>query len=638
MPLAELEGDRIVVRTDYRDRDLIRAVPGAKYDAKESHAWTLPCTWSACLTLRGFFRERLEVGPLLAKWALNHYEEFVQPAMELRDVLDAEGEDFLYGFQRAGVQFLTHARRALLTDDMGTGKTVQTIRTMRRLTYAGEDVFPAIVVCPNNVKGTWIKEFERWWPDVGVEALDGGRVGRLKQIERVAQNDAQVLVANWEALRMHSRLAPYGSIRLKRCWVCDKSLRDVYVAARATMQDAQTLYDSEPESEELAAVLAAAQAEFKKVDRSYGQQNCERCSRELNEIPWASIVGDEIHRAKDPKAKQTRALWALRTNDTLFRYGLTGTPIADTPQDLWPALHFIDPEQWPSRSQYIDRWCLTVYNPFGGMDVVGLKPETREEFFRITDPHVRRMPKKLVLSQLPDKTYSTRYVDMAPKQKKAYDSMREDMLAQIGSAAGDEQRLIAVNPLTQLTRLIQFSSAYAELDAEGNVHLTDPSCKLDALMEILEEAQGRPLVVFAQSRQLIELAAVKLDKNKITYGKIVGGQHVADRQRQIDNFQNGHYTAMLVTVQAGGEGITLTRADTAVFLQRSWSMIQNNQAEDRIHRIGAEVHDAIHIIDVISRGTIEEGQRLALSAKEERMEEVVRDEAAIKRLVIQGVI
>lgn len=612
MALAERSNDHIVVQTEYRDKDLIRAVPGARYDVT-SHTWSLPLCWSACLTLRGLFRERLEIGPELFAWAAKYRSTYVEPAMAMRDSTTADGDPVLYPFQRAGVQFLRHARTALLCDEMGVGKTVQAIRTLAEHVRNGENPFPALVVCPNGVKSTWRKEFATWWPGVEVEILDGGRVQRLAQIQRVADGEAHVLVANWEALRFHSRLAPYGSTRLKHCIVCDPTLR------------------GDPA-----------------VEKKHKQANCERCSRELNDIPWTSVVADEIHRAKNPSAKQTRALWALATDATKFRYGLSGTPIANAPQDLWSALHFIDPNQWPVRSKYLDRWCLQSFNPFGGMTVIGLKPETKEEFFAITDPHVRRMPKALVLTQLPPKTYVARFIDMTPKQRKAYVTMRDDMVSQIDDAGGGD-RLVAVNPLTQLTRLGQFASAYAELvqtpvkdSTTGQTvmkveaKLAEPSNKIDALLEILDEVGDKPVGVFAQSRQLIELASARLTKHGISHVLIVGGQTADQRQHSIDKFQAGEVRAVLATVGAGGIGITLTRGDTCVFLQRSWSMVENAQAEDRFHRIGSEIHENITIIDIISKGTVEEGQRDALDAKTDRMQEVLRDADLLKRILGKG--
>jgi SNF2 family DNA or RNA helicase len=595
MTLADISGGLLYVQTEYRDADLIRAVPGARWD-KLNRVWTTPLSWGSCLTLRGLFRDRLEIGPELQRWAWEHRAQIVEPALKLRTQLEGElvtaDADRLYGFQRSGVLFLAHVRRALLLDEMGTGKTIQGIYTLRTLhEREGEDVFPALVVCPNSMKSTWVREFGQWWPGVRVAMLDGSKVKRLKVIEAVKAGDVDVLVVNWEGLRGHSKLAKYGSTELRGCSNCGVSSGD--------------------------------------------PKNCQRCPRELNEIAWTAIIADEVHRAKDPKAQQTRALWALATDATTIRIAATGTPIADAPDDLWPALHFLDQQAWPSKTKYVDRWCLASFNPFGGMTVVGLKPETKDEFFAITDPMTIRRPKSLVLSQLPPKQYQTRYVDMAPKQAKAYAQMRDEMITELTATDGLADRVVAFNALSQLTRLTQFACAYAEVNGD-EVRLTTPSNKIDALMEIIEELSGKPVVIFAQSRQLIELAAERLEKDGISYSMIVGGQTAAVRESNIKAFQvDGRSQVMLCTIQAGGTGLTLTRADTLVFLQRSWSMIDNSQAEDRVHRIGSEVHESINIIDVVSNGTVEIAQREALNAKSDRAQEFVRD-AQLLKMMLKG--
>ena len=499
----------------------------------------------------------------------------------------------MYPFQEAGALFLAFAKKAMLLDSMGTGKTRQTIETLKLIWTMGDNPFPAIVVCPNNMTLTWKKEFERWWP--GVECVvigheEGkktklGAVGRRKQIE----SPAHVKIINYESVRSHSRLAPYGSIRLRRCEVCDPTLVGM---------------------------------------KGYTQARCEHCKKELNQITWKTVIVDEAHRLKEPKTKQTRSCWALRTDETEQVFALTGTAIANAPHDLYGALHLISPKEFPSRVKYIDRYTLTSFNIFGGMQVLGLREDTKKEFFDIVDPRMRRMPKEAVLPHLPKKTYSERYVAMPKKQGDAYRQMEQGLIAQVG-----EGLAVAMNPLVQLTRLTQFASANAEITDEGEIRLAEPSNKIDALMDLLNDMGDDPLVVFAQSRQLIELAAKRLEKADISYELIVGGQTAEERERAKDNFQSGRVRVILCTIAAGGIGITLTRAATACFLQRSWSMVDNSQAEDRVHRIGSEIHDKVEIIDIISIGTLEERQRTMLGQKADRLEEVMRDKETLLRLL-----
>ncbi len=555
------EGERIAIHSEYRERDLCKQVPGSRWD-KDQKIWTVPLSWGSCIALRGVFGSDLTIGEQLAAWSWAEYESRVQPAEAVRTSLEAPDlmaeEPKLYPFQRSGVRFLETAKRALIADEMGTGKTIQILRALER-----QGARRTLVVCPNSTKYNWAKETERWTSMTPI-VVDGTAAKRRKQIAEAADVEAAVVIINWESLRLHTRSEGYGNMALS---------------------------------------------------------DTEKAPKELNEIEWDAIVADEAHRAKNPKAKQTRALWAV-SRDAEIRIAATGTPIANHPGDLWSIMNFVAPEDFPTKTKYIDRYCATSFNPFGGMDITGVKASTAEEFAHIVDSRMIRRVKDVVLTQLPSKVYSTRELTMSAKQAKAYRQMADSMLAELE----DGELVTATNPLSQMTRLSQFSCAYAEMDDEGNVTLSDPSNKIDAMMDIVDEAEGQPIVVFAESRQLIRIAQERLEKANVPYGIVAGDITPAQRQEHIDAFQAGKLPVMLVTVGAGGEGITLTAARVGVFLQRSWSMVKNKQAEDRIHRPGAEVHDSIEIIDLVTKGTIEEYRATKLLEKGGRLQEVVRDE------------
>ncbi len=330
---------------------------------------------------------------------------------------------------------------------------------------------------------------------------------------------------------------------------------------------------------------------------------------------------------KDPKAAQTRALWAVM-HQAEFRYLMTGTPIAQNIGDLWSLLHGVEPTWFPAKTKFLDRHAQTSLNHFGGLDVHGIKPETKDEFFKIVDPLIRRIPKEAALPQLPPKLpVQIRHTSMTPKQKKAYVEMRDTMIAQLNDL------LVAPNPLSQLTRLSQFAAASAEIAEDGSIRLAAPSAKVDDLADLLEETGDEPLVVAAVSRQLIELASERLTKLKIGHGLVTGAQSVYERQEAVRRFQEGHLRVIMLTLGAGAEGITLTRASRMLFMQDSYSAIQNQQAEDRIHRIGSEIHDSIQIIKQITPDTVEETKQEILATKGMRMEEVVRDRETLLKLL-----
>jgi SNF2 family DNA or RNA helicase len=580
LPLAELNTakNRIDVRMNYIEREQISQLPGARYDRIDK-TWTAPVSWASCIVLRGLFGSELEIGPELHRWTWNEYRTRIAPALRTRDTLqddtpfpdlDAveEGSTLkLYPYQRVDVSFLSANRRALLAQPPGLGKSPVTIRTLQVLAKQGLDPFPALVVCPNSLKYTvWAREFERWAPEVTVQVVDGSAAKRRKQLSE----PADVFVLNWEGLKLHSRLSGYGTIAL-----------------------------SEKDKEE----------------------------KELNKLDIRTVICDEMHKLKDPRAQQSRAAWHL-AHQAEYCFGLTGTPVGNNVGDLWSIMHAIERDWFPRRTKFLDRYAVTQLNYFGGHEILGINDHNKAELFSILDPLMRRVPKTAALPQLPPKLpVQYRHTPMGAKQAKAYKEMEETMIARLNEI------LVAPSPLAALTRLFQFAAAGAEIDERGRVRLSVPSPKVDDMVELLEELGEEPLVVAAVSRQLIDLASERLTKLKIPHGLITGAQGSALRAQAVDDFQNGKTRVMLMTIGAGAEGITLTRADTMLFMQRDFSEIKNAQAEDRIHRIGSERHACVRIIDQITPGTVEERKIDLLRVKQGRMEEVVRDKDALLKLL-----
>jgi SNF2 family DNA or RNA helicase len=595
MPVSvELDepGTHIYISADWRFKELCKSIPGATYDSKYE-MWKLPVSWSACLALRSTFRDDLVLGEKLSAWAVNERANRVDLANALRDLEqlpDGEGDQDLFPHQRAGVKFLSTAKRALLADEPGLGKTAQAIRALKAIQDNGEAVFPAMIVCPNTLKKNWQREFKKWWPEVKVQVIKGTATQRRKQFEE----EADVYVINWESLRSHSRLSPYGAIALARCSECGGH------------------------------------------DERVTEARCEVHIRELNTIDFKSVIADEIHRSKDPKSKQTRALWSA-TGNAQIRFALTGTPVANNVLDMWPILHWLSPEEWPSRTRWIERMIDTMLNAFGGMMVLGVKPSMEAEFQATINPRMRRMLKARVLPWLPEMVFERRDIEMSAKQKKAYEQMRDTMIAELEGGGG---AVVAPSVLTQTTRLNQLASSFAEITVdettlEEKVILSEPSCKVDAVMDDIKSGDfgDDSVAVCAVSRQLIELLSARMTKEGIAHGLITGAQSEEERQKAIDDFQSGRIKWILFTAQAGGVGVTLTAGRRLVMLQRPWSLVDHKQALDRIHRIGSEIHDSVIIMDYVTEGTIEERVLQVLETKADNFEQIVHDKAKLLELL-----
>jgi SNF2 family DNA or RNA helicase len=189
---------------------------------------------------------------------------------------------------------------------------------------------------------------------------------------------------------------------------------------------------------------------------------------------------------------------------------------------------------------------------------------------------------------------------------------------------------------------MQFASSHAEMEITGEdeygelkyqVHLIEPSNKIDELLTVMEECEDEPIAVFAPSRQLIEMASRRLVKIDIPHGLVTGKVSEFRRQESIDDFQEGRTQLILCTSGAGGTGITLTAAPVLVRLQRSWRQDENEQTVGRVHRHGSEVHEHVRVIDLISPDTVEDRQLEVLAGKFGNMQSICRDQETMRYIL-----
>lgn len=476
-----------------------------------------------------------------------------------------------YTWQAAGADLIAELGSVLITDEPGTGKTTSTVLGLVERELRGQPAFPAVVVAPASVVDPWVQAVRDWAPHLRVAAWRG------------------------PARQRHQRIGT----------------ADVYVVS----------YDT-------------ARADLPASDK--GPQHL------LKVLP-VSAVADECHLLKNPQAARSKAFRRLaraahgRGGAVV---GLSGTPITHSPTDLWPMLVALAPGAFPSRERWVNRYCQALPGEYAD-EVFGLLPAREPEFRLSLLGQHRRVAKADVLTELPPKVYSTRSVELPPKWREVYDDMEDSMLAELPTG----EALSAMSVLAKLTRLSQLSSAPAdvtttwETDAEGfeqkhvSVQLKGPSWKVEALLEILAERPGEPVVCFAPSRQLIALAGAAAVEAGHRVGYIVGAQSQTQRTQTVTDFQAGRLDLICVTTGAGGVGITLTAASTCVFLQRPWSIVEATQAEDRLHRIGAERHESIEVIDVIARNTIDTRVRAVLRERAHQLSALVEDPRIVAELL-----
>lgn len=620
--IDETKEGRVSIQAPAIFKNLVDTIPGRHYNSKERY-WDAPLSYPVYLMLLGTFGHRLVVGEKYKKWIDDTYQNQIYPSLIMRDQPSAEGYSFLYPHQNADVRFLTNIERGILASGLGSGKSRSAAATVRRLYEMGKNPFPVLIVCPNSTKISWKREIEAVWPELKTVVVSGSMTQRRRQIKEFVGEEpclihnppedykpkgkkkpvctckGHILIMNWESLRSHSKLAPWGNVSMTRCQACGGA------------------------------------------DPKVSEAQCHAHPKELNHIEFNTVIADEVHKIKDPSTHMARSLRAA-TGDAKYRIAMTGTPIANSVVDLWSTLNWLYPESFPAKSRFIDRYLISSLNPYGAMTILGIQENMRQELFNIIDPILRRMPKEVILPFLPPVVYEKRYVDMGTKQAKAYDQMQKRMVALLD----DDQMVVSVNPVTKMLRMLQFASSYATAEdikyidpetghekTKTEVTLAEPSAKLDAFIDDLEEFEGHSIVVFTPFKQLLDLLGARLEKLGIPYGRITGDESSIERQVHMDNFQQGLIKIILATPGAGGTGITLTKADIAVYLGRPWSNIDSEQSEGRIHRLGSEIHDKITYIDYISSNTVEDKVFDALDRKGYTLQEILRDEEIINKLI-----
>lgn len=323
------------------------------------------------------------------------------------------------------------------------------------------------------------------------------------------------------------------------------------------------------------------------------------------------IICDESTRIKNPQAKQSKALHRLgkKAKHNLI---LTGTPVTNNPLDFFSQYKFLD-ESIFGGSYYAFRARYAVMGGYGNHQIIGYKnlPELTEKAHSIA----YRITKADALD-LPDQVDVERKVQLNAYARRKYNELEKESYTELMN--GDVK---ITNVLTKLLRLAQLTGGYMRV-GDDDVMEKVSDAKLQALEEIVDDCidAGKKLVVFARFVPEIDAIANMLKKKNIQYSLIKGD--VKDRAEQVDQFQNNDLVRVFIgQIQTTGMGLTLTKADTAVFYSLDFNYSNYEQAKARIHRIGQK--NKCTYIHLIAEGTVDEKVMHALNQKKSMADLVV---------------
>lgn len=302
---------------------------------------------------------------------------------------------------------------------------------------------------------------------------------------------------------------------------------------------------------------------------------------------WDVAVLDETQNIKNPQSQVAQAAYKL---DARVRIALTGTPIENRLDDLWSQFHFLNPGLLAGRSRFQDRYAKPIAAGDG---------EVAADLRRRIRPFLLRRLKANVASELPPRTDVVLQCTLSESERAAYDAVRAATQAEIVAALATGGNVMQA--LEALLRLRQASCHTGLLPGRE----ADTSSKIELLMETLEEvlAEGHRALVFSQWTSFLDRVEPHFEAAGVRFSRLDGSTR--DRGRVVTDFQADDGPAvMLLSLKAGGTGLTLTRADHVFLLDPWWNPAVEDQAADRIHRIGQERPVLVHRL--VAKDSVEE--------------------------------
>lgn len=309
---------------------------------------------------------------------------------------------------------------------------------------------------------------------------------------------------------------------------------------------------------------------------------------------WDLVVVDEAHRLKNPDAQWTRNIKKIKCQ---YKHIMTGTGFINNPAEIWSLLNFLYPKTYTSYWKFRERFCEED-NWSGYRKIVGIKSSEVENFKELVRTvGVRRR----MIDCFPDISEPIETVipcELNPTQQKMYNEIRDELSTM--DAKGEP--LHSPNVLSMLNRLRQICVATPEVTGDYydavkerriiSVKLTEPSSKLDAVMELIEglewdAEEKQQLVVFSNFKDPLDLLKVRLTKAGIPFLHLEASMNDTTRYNLWHElWPKKEHQVFLCTLAVGSESINLSSANRAVFLDQSWSPKDNSQAIGRIYRPG----------------------------------------------------
>lgn len=301
---------------------------------------------------------------------------------------------------------------------------------------------------------------------------------------------------------------------------------------------------------------------------------------------------DEAQFIKNPGSQNAKSVKRIPAK---HKFALTGTPIENSLSELWSIFDFILPGYLLTHSKFVEQYEKPIMRDED--------EQIREKLSKRIQPFVLRRMKKDVLTELPEKIETKLVTEMTEKQNMVYlsylENFREEVWKTVKENGFEKSQVQILSALTRLRQICCHPSTFIENYNGG-------SGKLELLMEqvpsILES--GHRILLFSQFTSMLQMIGKRLKEEGISFFYLDGSTKPEDRIEMVNQFNSGERQIFLISLKAGGTGINLTGADTVIHYDPWWNPAVEEQATDRVYRIGQK--NTVHVIKLLTKGTIEE--------------------------------
>ena len=305
------------------------------------------------------------------------------------------------------------------------------------------------------------------------------------------------------------------------------------------------------------------------------------------------IILDESQNIKNPHSQTSKTLRNLNADNRLV---LTGTPVENSIRDLWSQISFVNPGLLGGLKFFEDTYVTPIERDHDEAKLAELKT--------LIKPFILRRTKQQVAKELPEKTEQVLYCDMTPEQETIYEELksqfRNQVLENIEEVGINKARFNIIAGLTKLRPLANHPYL-VDKNYEGS------SGKFIELLTRTHTAieSGHKILIYSQFVQQLQIIKKAFDKEGLKYCYFDGSFSAKERQKQVKIFQETpEIPIFLVSLKAGGVGLTLTAADYVFIIDPWWNPSVERQAIDRTHRIGQTKN--IFSYKFITKNSVEE--------------------------------